>query len=79
MGQYEWRMQRLPEAAPSLVPTRPHKGIHKDVRTDYECLYGQRLEAQSYSKPGTSLAEAKAKFAEWLPEIESRIESMRAY
>lgn len=54
------------------------KGIPKDVRAEYQRLYGQAWEAQFTAPPGTSQAKAKAAFNEWLSEIEQRIEGIRA-
>jgi integrase len=54
------------------------KGIPKDVRVEYERYYGVRWEAK-FNQPGTaSVQEAKARSAEWLSEIETRIATLRA-
>jgi hypothetical protein len=57
---------------------RARKGIPKDVRTGYQKLFGPGWEAKLFLPAGMPLPEAKAKFAEWLAEIETRIESIRA-
>ena len=53
------------------------KGIPLDVRDDYKRLYGQRREAIFSCPSGTSKAEAKAQFGEWLAREENRIDSLR--
>src|SRR5437868_948249 len=54
------------------------KGLPKDVRGEYQRLYGPAWEAQFTAPPGTSQAKAKAAFNEWLAEVESRIAAIRA-
>src|SRR5689334_4841095 len=54
------------------------KGVPKDVRPEYQRLYGQAWEAHFTAPPGTSQAKAKAAFSEWLSEVERRIDGIRA-
>src|SRR5450759_4021058 len=54
------------------------KSIPKDVRADYQLLFGPGWEAKVTLPADLPLPEAKAKFAEWLAEIETRIETIRA-
>lgn len=54
------------------------KGIPKDVREGYARLTGGRWEAL-FRRPGhLSPTEAKRQFAEWLAEVEGRIERLRS-
>ena len=54
------------------------KGIPRDVRAEYQRLYGPGWEAK-YSVPaGTRAQEAKARISEWSAEIETRIATIRA-
>ena len=57
---------------------RARKGIPKDIRTAYQKVFGPGWEAKLFLPAKLTLPEAKAKFAEWLAEIETRIESIRA-
>jgi integrase len=57
---------------------RARKGIPKDVRTEYQRLFGPEWEAKLTLPAGLPLPEAKAKFSEWLSEIETRVETIRA-
>jgi hypothetical protein len=52
------------------------KGIPKDVRADYERLYGQRWEAKLTLPAGTK--DAKVRISEFTSEVESRIATIRA-
>jgi integrase len=52
------------------------KGIPKDVRGDYEKLYGQRWEAKLTLPAGTK--DAKVRISEFTSEVESRIATIRA-
>ena len=55
------------------------KGIPKDVRKEYVQLYGGKgWEARLTLPAHLTEAEAKAKHGEWLAEIETRIERLRA-
>jgi integrase len=54
------------------------KGIPKDVREEYQRLYGQGWEARFSAEAGMSPSAAKASLGEWLAEIESRIGSIRS-
>ena len=54
------------------------KGIPKDVRMDYQRLYGAGWEAKFLAPPTWRQPEAKARFNEWLAEVETRIQTIRA-
>lgn len=54
------------------------KSIPQDVRVEYQRLYGASWEAKFSSPPDVKNADAKARFAEWLSEIETRITTLRA-
>ena len=54
------------------------KGIPADVRDAYSRLYGVKWEAKFKAPAGTSGAHAKAQYAEWTAEIETRIATLRA-
>jgi integrase len=54
------------------------KGIPKDVRPDYAARYGMAWEEKFYLEPTVSEHEAKARFGEWLADIETRIGRLRA-
>lgn len=54
------------------------KGIPKDVREAYARLYGPRWEALFKLDAGTSLPEARTRYAEWLAEVETRFAALRA-
>ena len=54
------------------------KGIPKDVRREYERLYGTGWEARLTLPAHLTEAQAKAKHGEWLADIETRIETLRA-
>ena len=54
------------------------KGIPKDVRDEYQRLYGQGWEVPFHAEAGTPLSEAKARFNDWLAELEVRIKAIRA-
>jgi hypothetical protein len=54
------------------------KGIPADVRDAYCRLYGVRWEAKFKAPAGTSVSHAKAQYAEWTAEIETRIATLRA-
>lgn len=54
------------------------KGIPKDVRAEYQRLYGPGWEAKLTLPAGTQPQEAKARNAEWVAEIETRIATIRA-
>jgi integrase len=58
--------------------TKSRKAIPKDVRADYKKLYGVSHEAILIVPAGTSKAQAKALHGEWLAEVETRIERIRA-
>ena len=58
--------------------TKSRKAIPKDVRADYKRLYGVSREAILVVPAGTSKAQAKALHGQWLAEVETRIERIRA-
>ena len=54
------------------------KAIPADVRGTYKSLHGVAREVIFRAPAGASRAEAKAQFAEWIAEVETRISSVRA-
>jgi hypothetical protein len=58
--------------------TTIRKGIPKDVRAEYQRLYGQRWEAKLTLPAGMKPQEAKVRLSEFSAEVESRIEAIRA-
>jgi integrase len=54
------------------------KVIPKDVQDEYEHLFGQRWEVKLTLPATLTPAEAKAQYGEWLTEVETRIETIRA-
>lgn len=54
------------------------KAIPKDARAEYKRLYGVSREAILNIPAGTPKAQAKAQHGQWLAEIETRIERIRA-
>ena len=68
-------------AAQNLSATgakKPRKVIPKDVRAEYRRLHGVSHEAILSVPAGTPNAQAKALHGQWLAEIETRIERIRA-
>jgi len=64
---------------PRVTKTRSvviRKGIPKDVRDEYQRLYGQRWEAKLSLPAGTK--NAKVRVSEFTAEVESRIATIRA-
>src|SRR5712691_5319143 len=59
--------------------TKSRKAIPKDARREYKRLYGVSREAILKVPAGTSKAQAKALHGQWLAEVETRIERIRAY
>ena len=57
---------------------KSRKAIPKDVRAEYKRLYGVSHEAILVVSAGTSKAQAKALHGQWLAEVETRIERIRA-
>jgi integrase len=53
------------------------KGIPKDVRAEYQRLYGQRWEAKLTLPAGMRPQQAKVRISEFSAEVESRIEAIR--
>src|ERR1700730_3958933 len=67
----------------SLNPTKTgefvaRKAIPKDAREEYKRLYGVSTEAILKVPAGTPKAQAKALHGQWLEEVETRIERIRA-
>jgi hypothetical protein len=54
------------------------KGIPKDVREPYARLYGPSWEVLFELPAGTSIHEARTRYAEWLAEVETRFAALRA-
>lgn len=54
------------------------KVIPKDIRADYAARYGMAWEEKFHLAPPASEHEAKARFGEWLADIETRIGQLRA-
>ena len=54
------------------------KVIPKDIRSEYAARYGMAWEEKFYLAPTVSDHEAKARFGEWLADIETRIGQLRA-
>jgi integrase len=54
------------------------KVIPKDIRADYVARFGMAWEEKFYLHPSASEHEAKARFGEWLADIETRIGRLRA-
>jgi integrase len=54
------------------------KGIPKDVRAEYQRLYGQRWEAKLTLSAGMKPQEAKVRVGEFTATVEAQIEAIRA-
>src|SRR5215510_14512330 len=54
------------------------KAIPRDVRAEYQRLYGPGWEAKLSVPAGTRPAEAKVRISEWTAEVETRIATIRA-
>ncbi|MBR0868520.1 hypothetical protein ACVIWV_002446 [Bradyrhizobium diazoefficiens] len=54
------------------------KVIPKDIRTEYAARYGNAWEEKFRLEKGASDHEARARFGEWLADIETRIGALRA-
>jgi integrase len=54
------------------------KAIPKDVRAEYQRLYGQRWEAKLTLPAGMKPQEAKVRVSEFMADVESRIAAIRA-
>ena len=54
------------------------KVIPKDIKSEYAARYGMAWEEKFYLGPAASEHEAKARFGEWLADIETRIGKLRA-
>jgi integrase len=57
---------------------KARKGIPKDIRGEYQTLYGKGWEELFNLPPGQSAQRAKVLFSEWQAEIDSRIAALRA-
>jgi hypothetical protein len=57
---------------------RARIGIPKDVRDDYQALYGKRWEELFHRPASLPLPKAKADHSEWVAEIEGRFATLRA-
>jgi hypothetical protein len=57
---------------------RARIGIPADVRDDYQALYGKRWEELFHRPASLPLSKAKVDHSEWVAEIESRLETLRA-
>ena len=62
----------------STGTTKSRKAIPKDVRAEYKRLHGVSYEAILVIPAGTSKPQAKALHGQWLAEVETRIERIRA-
>ena len=54
------------------------KGIPKDVRSEYQRLYGAGWEAKLTIPAGTRPQDAKVRIGEWTADVETRIATIRA-
>src|SRR5690242_13002163 len=54
------------------------KVVPKDIRIEYAARHGIGWEEKFYLAPTVSDHEAKARYGEWLAEIETRIGQLRA-
>jgi hypothetical protein len=77
------RAVQMAFAMPALVRLKSgaytaRKAIPKDVQDEYALLYGQRWEAKLTLSAKLRWPEAKAQYGEWLTEIETRIDTIRA-
>jgi hypothetical protein len=50
------------------------KGIPRDVRVEYQRLHGPAWKELFHAPAGTLHVEAKARFNDWLAEVETRID-----
>jgi integrase len=71
-----FRMAGMTRARSGAFKAR--KGIPKDVRDDYQALYGLRWEELFRAPAGCPLHRAKVLRSEWEAEIDSRIAALRA-
>jgi len=58
--------------------TKSRKAIPKNVRAEYKRLHGVSHEAILVIPAGTSKAQATAQHGQWLAEVKTRIERIRA-
>jgi hypothetical protein len=75
-AQMAFRMAGMTRAKSGAFKAR--KGIPKDVRDDYQALYGLRWEELFRAPAGCPLHRAKVLRSEWEAEIDSRIAALRA-
>jgi hypothetical protein len=54
------------------------KRVPRDVRDEYDRLYGRSYEDKFFAPAGTPRAEARRLFGEWLAECEGRVAAIRA-
>ncbi len=54
------------------------KGIPKDVRAEYQRMYGPGWEAKLTVPAGTGPQDAKVRISEWTADVETRIATIRA-
>ena len=73
-----FRMASLKRSKSKSGAYSARKGIPKDVREEYQRLYGQRWEARFSADAAMKPSDAKISLSEWLAEIESRIGSIRS-
>jgi integrase len=52
--------------------------IPKDVRTDYQALYGKHVDELFYAPPDCPAQRAQVLFSEWQADIKNRIATLRA-
>jgi hypothetical protein len=71
-----FRMVKLSRSTTGAYVAR--KVIPKDVKSDYAARYGMAWEEKFHLGPSVSPHEAKARFGEWLADIETRIGKLRA-
>jgi hypothetical protein len=67
-----------PRPSKSSRSSTVRKGIPKDVREDYQRLYGPRWEAKLSLPAGMRPQDAKVRTGEFIAEVESRIAAIRA-
>ena len=71
-----FRMTKLSRSSTGAFVAR--KVIPKDIKADYAARFGMAWEEKFYLGPSVPEHEAKARFGEWLADIETRIGKLRA-
>lgn len=71
-----FQMTRLTRTSTGAYAAR--KAIPEGVRKAYAARYGNAWEEKFHLNAGVSAHEARARFGEWLAEIEIRIASLKA-